>query len=180
MFFGKLLWGCNLHLPSPAEKHLSPVGVAIGFLLTCLTQCPCCPFTDFGHWASSRRNHGISRLLPLRNDAQPAPGSFHWFRNFLHSFLDLCLNTILSWMSTQSSLDFRASGFSCSNAVCTVNYGTLFTAVCACNLCPITHRWPLIKFWTHFNDDQIKATAKITGSVTAKGLIYLGKLGTGY
>lgn len=44
----------------------------------------------------------------------------------------------------------------CSGTVCTVKYGTSFTMVCACNSSPISYRWPLIKFWTHFNDYQIE------------------------
>ena len=52
---------------------------------------------QFGQAASSRKSLGGSELLPFKNDG------FFWYPS-----PDLCLDTILSWSSTDNSFDLMA------------------------------------------------------------------------
>lgn len=78
LHFGKLLLSCCViclkWLPS---SHATVLGHLPN-------QCPCCPFTYFDYRASSQKNNGISRLLPL--------------------LIDLSISNTLTWICASTQL----------------------------------------------------------------------------
>ena len=92
-------------------------------------QGPSPPIAQFGQVASSRKSVGGSKLLPFKQmEATVFFGTFKAAEMFWYPSPFLCLDTILSLISTHNSFDLMAWFFSLT---CTVNCRTLYTQVCA-------------------------------------------------
>ena len=80
----------------------SPISteIALGHLPD---QCPSHPIAQFGQVASSRKSVRGSNLLPFKNEE-----TFNAAEMFWYTSPGLCLDTILSWSSTDTSFDLMA------------------------------------------------------------------------
>ena len=95
--------------PLSTEKRWSSVRVTIGFLVTSLTEALLPRSLSLAGRPTLGRVLVVPNFFHLRMmEATVLIGTFNAAESFLYPSPDLYLDTILSWRSTDNSLDFMA------------------------------------------------------------------------